>query len=181
MVCDPYQLHRSITTLQKAGLPIEEYPQTQPNLTAAGQALYDLLNGRNLRLYPSEELRAQALATVAIESPRGWRIAKEKTGKKIDAIVALAMAARAAMDGRRDQKTGGTWGRDLDTSRIARSPDPAVGTGIRWVTRNGVRVPTHPAGDDVARRILSGEIPLERARKWERDAEAFRHMRLTRV
>jgi hypothetical protein len=34
---------------------------------------------------------------VAVENPRGWRIAKEKASKKIDAIVALAMACVAAM------------------------------------------------------------------------------------
>jgi hypothetical protein len=48
-------------------------------------------------LYPSDELRQQALSTVAIENPRGWRFAKEKASRKIDAIVALAMACCAAM------------------------------------------------------------------------------------
>ena len=62
-----------------------------------GQTLFDLLNGKNLVLYPSDELRQQAFSTVAIENPRGWRIAKEKASKKIDAIVALAMACCAAM------------------------------------------------------------------------------------
>ncbi|TKB75260.1 MAG: hypothetical protein E8D45_07850 [Nitrospira sp.] len=98
IACDPYQLHRSITTLRAAGLRIEEFPQTTANTTRMGQALFDLLNGKNVRLYPSDELRAQALNTVAVESPRGWRIAKEKAGKKIDAVVALAMACCAALD-----------------------------------------------------------------------------------
>ena len=62
-----------------------------------GQTLFDLLNGKNLVLYPSDEMRQQALSTVAIENPRGWRIAKEKASKKIDGIVALAMACCAAM------------------------------------------------------------------------------------
>ena len=55
-----------------------------------GQTLFDLLTGLNLEVYPSDELRQQALSTVAVENPRGWRIAKEKASKKIDAIVALA-------------------------------------------------------------------------------------------
>jgi hypothetical protein len=42
----------------------------------------------------------QALSTVAVENPRGWRIAKEKASRKIDAIVALAMACVAAMEHR---------------------------------------------------------------------------------
>ena len=29
IVCDPYQLHRTITTLKNAGIPIKEFPQTQ--------------------------------------------------------------------------------------------------------------------------------------------------------
>src|SRR5437762_210937 len=35
ILVDPYQMHRSLTTLQQAGLPIEPFPQTQPNLTLA--------------------------------------------------------------------------------------------------------------------------------------------------
>jgi phage terminase large subunit-like protein len=96
--CDPYQMHRSITTLQKAGIPIREYPQTSANLTEMGQNLFDLFKGRNVSLYESDELKAQALNTVAVESARGWRIAKEKTSRKIDAIVALAMASMGAID-----------------------------------------------------------------------------------
>ncbi len=102
VLCDPYQLHRTITTLKAKGLPIEEFPQTQANTTRMGQGLWDLLQSRNLLAYPSEELRDQALATVAVENPRGWRIAKEKASRKIDAIVALSMAAVAAVAAKAD-------------------------------------------------------------------------------
>jgi phage terminase large subunit-like protein len=97
IIADPYQMHRSISTLQAAGLPIREFPQTQVNCTLMGQTLFDLLTGQNLVIYPSDELRQQALSTVAVENPRGWRIAKEKASKKIDAVVAAAMACVAAM------------------------------------------------------------------------------------
>jgi hypothetical protein len=97
IVCDPYQMHRSITTLQRAGLPIRELPQTQGNVTAFGQTLFDLIKGKNLRIYPAAELREQALNAVAVESARGWRLAKDKTSRKIDAIVALAMACHEAI------------------------------------------------------------------------------------
>ena len=95
---DPLQMHRSSTTLQQAGLPVQEFPQTPLNPTRMGQTLLDLLRGRNLCLYPDDELRAQALSTVAVESSRGFRLAKERAGKKIDAIVALSMACIAALD-----------------------------------------------------------------------------------
>jgi phage terminase large subunit-like protein len=98
ILCDPYQLHRSITTLKSQGLSIREFPQTVPNTTLMGQSIFEALKGKNLKLYPSDELREQALNTVAVENPRGWRIAKEKASKKIDSIVALAMACVAALD-----------------------------------------------------------------------------------
>ncbi len=95
---DPYQLHRSATTLANAGLRMKEFPQSTPNVTLMGQTLFDALNGKALKLFPSDELRQQALSTVAVENPRGWRIAKEKASKKIDGITALSMACVAAVD-----------------------------------------------------------------------------------
>lgn len=44
--------------------------------------------------------RVQALTSVEVESARGWRIAKEKASRKIDAVVALAMACVAAPEPR---------------------------------------------------------------------------------
>ena len=64
-----------------------------------GQILFELLTGKNLRLHAAAELRQQALSTVAVETGRGFRIAKEKASRKIDAIVALAMACVPALDG----------------------------------------------------------------------------------
>jgi hypothetical protein len=65
--------------------------------TAMGENLYGLITGRNLNVYPAADLRAQALNTVAVESTRGWRIAKEKSSKKIDGIIALGMACFSAI------------------------------------------------------------------------------------
>jgi phage terminase large subunit-like protein len=96
--CDPYQLHRSIITLAAAGLPITEFPQTVSNTVRMGQTLFELLRAQRLVLYPDAPMRQQALNTVAIESPRGFRIAKEKASRKIDAIVALSLACVAALD-----------------------------------------------------------------------------------
>lgn len=96
--CDPWQLQRTIQTLQAAGLSISEYPQSVPNQTRAGQLLFDLITGRNLRLFPSEVLRRHVLNCVAVESTRGWRLAKERARQKIDSSVALSMATIAAID-----------------------------------------------------------------------------------
>jgi phage terminase large subunit-like protein len=98
VLVDPYQMARSIATLKKAGVRIEEYPQTTGNLTAAGQNLFELIRGRNLTMYPDAELRQHALNAVAIESARGWRLAKEKASRKVDGVVALSFAALDAAE-----------------------------------------------------------------------------------
>ncbi len=89
---DPYQMHRSSTTLQQAKINMVEFAQTVGNMTDAGQALYDAIKHKTLKLYRDEELRKEAKFAVGKETPRGMRIVKEKASHKIDAIVALAMA-----------------------------------------------------------------------------------------
>jgi phage terminase large subunit-like protein len=98
VLVDPWQAARTIATLKAAGIPIEEFPQTVGNTSRMGSTLYDLLKGRNLKLFADEDLRQQAMNTIAIETPRGFRISKEKASRKIDAIVALSMACVAALD-----------------------------------------------------------------------------------
>ncbi len=105
---DPWQMIAEAQQLQRDGLPMVEYPQSVPNLTAIGQNLYDLIKGGNLTVYPDDELRRQVSHAVAVETPRGWRIAKEKNASKIDAVVALAMAAYSATT-----QGGGPRGADL--------------------------------------------------------------------
>jgi hypothetical protein len=96
---DPWQMQATAQRLQRAGLPIEEFPQSAPNLTAASQNLYELIQGNNLRVYPDAAMRLAISRAVAIETTRGWRIAKEKQSHKIDVVVALAMACHAAVEG----------------------------------------------------------------------------------
>ncbi len=95
---DPYQAHRSLTTLRQAGLPVQEFPQTVPNLTRMAAVLYDLLRSRQLVVYPAEDLRAHALNAAAVESAQGYRIVKRTGARRVDALVALAMAVTAAAD-----------------------------------------------------------------------------------
>lgn len=94
---DPYQFHRSGTSLAKEGLNMVEFPQTVPNLTEMGQNLFDLIKGKNLLLYKDDDMRAHAQNARAQETPRGFRIVKGKSTKKIDLMIALAMAALGAV------------------------------------------------------------------------------------
>jgi phage terminase large subunit-like protein len=94
---DPYQMQATAQRLTRAGLRIIEFPQSLANLTAASQNLFELIQGKSLVLYPDAGMRLAMSHTVAIETPRGWRITKEKQSHKIDVVVALAMAAYAAV------------------------------------------------------------------------------------
>ena len=74
-------------------LPMQELAQTSGNLTETSSNLYELVQSRNLVAYPDEQIRTCVAQAVAVESSRGWRIAKEKASHKIDFVIALAMAA----------------------------------------------------------------------------------------
>jgi phage terminase large subunit-like protein len=94
---DPYQMAASAQRLVKLGLPLEELPQTSANLTAMSQNLYELIQSQSLVCYPDAAMRLAVSRAVAVETPRGWRISKEKASHKIDVVVALAMACHAAV------------------------------------------------------------------------------------
>jgi phage terminase large subunit-like protein len=94
---DPYQMQASAQRLRRLGVQMFEYPQSVPNLTRASQNLYELIKSNNIVLYPDDEIRLAVQRSVAVESTRGWRIAKEKSAHKIDVVVALGMAAFAAV------------------------------------------------------------------------------------
>jgi hypothetical protein len=94
---DPYQMQATAQRLIKAGLPIEEFPQSVPNLTAASQNLYDLIQSQALVAYPDADIRLAVSRAVAVDTMRGWRISKVTQSHKIDVVVALAMACHAAV------------------------------------------------------------------------------------
>jgi phage terminase large subunit-like protein len=96
---DPYQMHATAQRLARAGLKLEEFPQTVPNLTEASQNLFELIKGCNLVAYADATVRLAVSRAIAAETARGWRIAKDKQAHKIDVVIALAMAALAAIRG----------------------------------------------------------------------------------
>jgi phage terminase large subunit-like protein len=101
---DPFQMASTAQRLQQAGVPMREYPQTVGNLTEIGSNLYELIKARGVIAYPDADLRLAVSRCIAVETSRGWRIAKEKAAHKIDVVVALAMAAFSAMRRRRDEE-----------------------------------------------------------------------------
>jgi phage terminase large subunit-like protein len=91
VVFDPYQLHVVALGWEKAGVKCMEMPQTGARVES-DQALYDSILGRTLAHCGDPTLSEHVLNAVAVETPRGFRLAKEKTSRKIDAAVALSMS-----------------------------------------------------------------------------------------
>jgi phage terminase large subunit-like protein len=106
---DPYQLIAVAQRLTQQGLPMIEFAQSMSNLTEASNNLYEIIKGQNLVAYADAEMRLAVSRAVAIESARGWRIAKEKTSHKIDVVVALAQAALGAVQQGQGHSGPGAW------------------------------------------------------------------------
>ena len=87
---DPWQMQGTAQRLAREGIKIEEFPQSVPNITAASQNLYELIQGHNIVAYPDAAMRLAVSRAVALETPRGWKITKEKSSHKVDVVVALA-------------------------------------------------------------------------------------------
>ena len=88
---DPSQMVSISARLVKAGINMVEFPQGSRRLES-DTLLSDLVQGGNFAHYGDPELRQHAINAFAEESPKGLRIVKEKSSKKIDGCVALAMA-----------------------------------------------------------------------------------------
>ncbi len=78
---DPMQMVRSAQTLSKRGIRMEAFDQTSGHLTEAGQNLYDLMNARQLDLYPDKELRRHARTPWRSTRAAGgaWRRRRRRT------------------------------------------------------------------------------------------------------
>jgi hypothetical protein len=87
----------SAQRLIAAGLPMEEFVQSMPNLTAASQNLYELIQSGGLVVYPDPGMGLSVSRAIASEGSRGWKIDKAKQAHKIDVVIALGMAAYAAV------------------------------------------------------------------------------------
>jgi phage terminase large subunit-like protein len=94
---DSYQLHSIASELLKKGVRMVEFPQTARRIES-DQGLYDAIIGKNIRHFDHPELNEHILNSVAVETGRGYRLAKDKSSKKIDAAVALSMALHGARE-----------------------------------------------------------------------------------
>ncbi len=95
---DPVRFNESAESLADRGLRAVVFPQTNARMVQASSTLYDLIKEGRVVHDGDLVLRAHVLAAVAMETESGWRVSKLKTKQKIDALVALVMAAQRAAD-----------------------------------------------------------------------------------
>jgi phage terminase large subunit-like protein len=94
---DPYQAITLAQQLKAKGHGhrlVEVNQQTQ--MTAAGNTMHSMLTEDRLTLPDDQELRAHFSWASAKQTERGWRIIKLVQTKKIDVVIALAMALYGA-------------------------------------------------------------------------------------
>jgi hypothetical protein len=118
---DPYQMAAVAQRLQASGIPMREYPQSVPALTAMGSNLYELIKSGGIAVYPDDALRLAVSRTISLETPRGIRLAKEKSSHKIDVVIALAMAS-------------------LHAAEQATRPEPLCGLGGKVFSSTGATI-----------------------------------------
>ncbi len=78
------------------GLPVEEFRQNDMKMSGAAMMLQDVLREGRLRHGGNAALTAQVLNAGIKTTPYGWRLTKIEDDLKIDAAVALVMAAYLA-------------------------------------------------------------------------------------
>ena len=74
-----------------------EMPQSDSRMAPASETLFELIREGRLVHDGDPEMRSQLLAAVPAETERGVRISKRRSKARIDAAVALAMAADRAV------------------------------------------------------------------------------------
>lgn len=107
--------------LENDGLPMEEFPQSAQRMSQASQALYELIVQGQLVHDGSPDLarHIKNAAAEATGSGNGaWRLVKKKAKRKMDAAIALAMAAYLATKDRPDDYTPGLWEFDSEGNVI---------------------------------------------------------------
>jgi hypothetical protein len=82
---------------QKAGIKVIELAQNAGRVES-DTALYTAITSRSIAHYNDPTLNEHVINAVGVETPRGVRLAKEKSSLKIDGAVSLSMAHWGVLD-----------------------------------------------------------------------------------
>ena len=94
---DPWQFTESAEMLEEMGLPMVEFQQNNALMAPASERLYELIKEGRLVHDGDPTFRKHILSAVIAQTERGWRISKKESRERIDAAVALTLAADRAV------------------------------------------------------------------------------------
>jgi phage terminase large subunit-like protein len=93
---DPAFFMRTAEALAEDGFPLVEFPQSPQRMIPACGNLYDLIVNQRLAHDGNPLFTDQVLSAAQRMRDNGWTLSKGKSKRKIDAVIALAMAADRA-------------------------------------------------------------------------------------
>jgi phage terminase large subunit-like protein len=94
---DPAYFTRSAQILEDEGLPMIEWPQSAQRMVPACQTAYRIITDGTAEHDGDPEFADHILSAATRPTENGWRLSKGKSRRKIDAAIALAIAAHMAM------------------------------------------------------------------------------------
>jgi phage terminase large subunit-like protein len=93
---DPWHFSQAAIELEREGLPVVAFPQSNSRMVPASAALYAAVKERRVQHPNDPDLNRHLAAVVARQTERGPRLDKAKSRHQIDAAVALSMAIERA-------------------------------------------------------------------------------------
>lgn len=89
---DPWRFGQAAIELEREGLPVIAFPQSNVRMVPASEKLYAAVKERRIKHPNDPELNQHMASVVARQTERGPRLDKLKSRHQIDGAVALAMA-----------------------------------------------------------------------------------------
>lgn len=96
LVFDPWRFGQAAQELEREGIAVTQFPQTDVRMIPASDWLYRAIVEKRLTLPDHDELRQHAACAIARHSRRGWQIDKLQRSDNVDAIIAMCMAVECA-------------------------------------------------------------------------------------
>jgi phage terminase large subunit-like protein len=93
---DPAFFQRSAEALAEQGMPMVEFPQSPQRMIPACGHLYETIVNQKLVHDGNPIFSDQVLSAAQRVKDNGWTLSKGKSKRKIDAVIALAMAVDRA-------------------------------------------------------------------------------------
>jgi len=98
VIYDPWRFQQAALELAERGIPTIEFPQSNARMGPASERLHGAVVEGRLKHPDDPRLNHHVRQAIARDTPRGWRLDKQRSRDNIDAAVALAMAVERAED-----------------------------------------------------------------------------------